>query len=307
MQNCKGAPVEQNPADLPLQQQIAVLKERLAHAQRYTALGELVSTTTHEFNNVLTTIINWAKHGLRHKDAATRDKAFEAILNSALRGAKITQTILGMARKRQNTLEPTDLQQLLADTLLLLEREMNKYHIRVEVFAQPVPPVMADGNQIQQVLLNILVNARQAMPRGGRVVIRLQHEPDSPFVDLQIRDFGTGIPPDVLPRIFDPFFTTKSGPDASGKGGSGLGLSACRDIVEAHNGRIRVESAVGKGTCFTIRLPVATQNASSQSAGAAGNEVGNHISPQAASPAPPVFSVSDVNQTHCSASLSPPT
>ena len=307
MQNCKGAPVEQNPADLPLQQQIAVLKERLAHAQRYTALGELVSTTTHEFNNVLTTIINWAKHGLRHKDTATRDKAFEAILNSALRGAKITQTILGMARKRQNTLEPTDLQQLLADTLLLLEREMNKYHIRVEVFAQPVPPVMADGNQIQQVLLNILVNARQAMPRGGRVVIRLQHEPDSPFVDLQIRDFGTGIPPDVLPRIFDPFFTTKSGPDASVKGGSGLGLSACRDIVEAHNGRIRVESAVGKGTCFTIRLPVATQNASSQSAGAAGNEVGNHISPQAASPAPPVFSVSDVNQTHCSASLSPPT
>jgi len=307
MQNCKGAPVEQNPADLPLQQQIAVLKERLAHAQRYTALGELVSTTTHEFNNVLTTIINWAKHGLRHKDTATRDKAFEAILNSALRGAKITQTILGMARKRQNTLEPTDLQQLLADTLLLLEREMNKYHIRVEVFAQPVPPVMADGNQIQQVLLNILVNARQAMPRGGRVVIRLQHEPDSPFVDLQIRDFGTGIPPDVLPRIFDPFFTTKTGPDASGKGGSGLGLSACRDIIEAHNGRIRVESAVGKGTCFTIRLPVATQNASSQSAGAAGNEVGNHISPQAASPAPPVFSVSDVNQTHCSASLSPPT
>jgi len=307
MQNCKGAPVEQNPADLPLQQQIAVLKERLAHAQRYTALGELVSTTTHEFNNVLTTIINWAKHGLRHKDTATRDKAFEAILNSALRGAKITQTILGMARKRQNTLEPTDLQQLLADTLLLLEREMNKYHIRVEVFAQPVPPVMADGNQIQQVLLNILVNARQAMPRGGRVVIRLQHEPDSPFVDLQIRDFGTGIPPDVLPRIFDPFFTTKTGPDASGKGGSGLGLSACRDIVEAHNGRIRVESAVGKGSCFTIRLPVATQNASSQSAGAAGNEVGNHISPQAASPAPPVFSVSDVNQTHCSASLSPPT
>ena len=307
MQNCKGAPVEQNPADLPLQQQIAVLKERLAHAQRYTALGELVSTTTHEFNNVLTTIINWAKHGLRHKDTATRDKAFEAILNSALRGAKITQTILGMARKRQNTLEPTDLQQLLADTLLLLEREMNKYHIRVEVFAQPVPPVMADGNQIQQVHLNILGNARQAMPRGGRVVIRLQHEPDSPFVDLQIRDFGTGIPPDVLPRIFDPFFTTKTGPDASGKGGSGLGLSACRDIVEAHNGRIRVESAVGKGTCFTIRLPVATQNASSQSAGAAGNEVGNHISPQAASPAPPVFSVSDVNQTHCSASLSPPT
>lgn len=268
MQHCKGIAVTNHtPAEPSVQEQLAILKERLAQAQRFTALGELVGTTTHEFNNVLTTIINWARHGLRHKDDATREKAFEAILTAAQRGARITQTILGMARKRQNQLEPTDLKQLLSDTLLLLERELNKYHIRVEVYAQPVPPIMGDGNQIQQVLLNILVNARQAMPRGGRLTIRLQHEPDSPFVDLQIRDYGTGIPADILPHIFDPFFSTKAGPDAVGKGGTGLGLSACRDIIEAHKGRIRVESTVGKGTCFTIRLPVANlDDASSQQA-----------------------------------------
>jgi signal transduction histidine kinase len=200
-----------------------------------------------------------------------------------------------MARKRQNSLEPTDLKQLLTDTLLLLEREMNKYHIRVEVFAQAVPPVLADGNQIQQVLLNMLVNARQAMPRGGRIVIRLQHDPDSPFVDLQIRDFGTGIPPEILPRIFDPFFTTKTGPDASGKGGSGLGLSACRDIIEAHNGRIRVESAVGKGTCFTIRLPVMSR--ADHAEPRPSEEEPSKASPS--SPAAPVFSLAETPQPHC--------
>lgn len=239
------------------EQQIEALKSQLLQMQRYTALGELLGTTTHEFNNVLTTIINWARHGLRHKDDATREKAFEAILAAATRGSRITQTILGVARRRSNTFEPTDLRQLVSDTLLLLEREMNKYHIRVEVSLDQVPPVLANPSQIQQVLLNLLTNARQAMPKGGRLIVRLFREPTSQFVDLQIRDFGTGIPPEILPHIFDPFFTTKSGPDASGKGGTGLGLAACREIVEAHHGRIRVESAVGKGTCFTVRLPLA--------------------------------------------------
>lgn len=243
------------------EEQIRILQERLQRAERMTALGELVGTTTHEFNNVLTTILNWARHGLRHKDDATREKALETIISAANRGSKITQTILGLARNRSGDMEPTDLRRLLMDTLLLLEREMNKYHVRVEVQVDSVPPVMANGNQIQQVLLNLLVNARQAMPRGGRLTIRLKHDPESQTVDLQVRDYGTGIPPEVLPRIFDPYFTTKKGPDASGKGGSGLGLSACRDIIEAHRGRIRVESAVGKGTCFTIRLPAVQQPA----------------------------------------------
>ena len=138
---------------------------------------------------------------------------------------------------------------------MLLSREMSKYKISVETQILPVPEVPAIGNQIQQVLLNLLINARQAMPQGGRLLIKLDHDTAAGTVDLTVRDTGTGIPPDKLRRIFDPFFTTKSGPDESGKGGTGLGLAACRNIIEAHHGRIRVESAVGKGTAFTIKLP----------------------------------------------------
>ena len=244
-------------SDLGAHEQVEVLRQQLAQAQRLTALGELVSTTTHEFNNVLMTIINYAKLGLRHKDAATREKAFDKILTAANRAAKITNGVLGMARNRTSGQEPTDLVRLVEETLLLLEREMNKYRITVEKHFQPVPPAHVNGNQIQQVLLNLLINARQAMPGGGRLVIKLLHDADSGTVDLVVRDYGCGIPPDKLPRIFDAFFTTKTGPDASGKGGTGLGLSMCREIVEAHRGRIRVESTVGKGTAFTIKLPTA--------------------------------------------------
>lgn len=244
-----------------LQEQIQHLKQQLAHMQKLTAMGELVSTTTHEFNNVLMTIINYAKMGLRHRDAATREKAFDKILTAGNRAAKITNGILGMARNRSANPEPTDLPQLIEDTLVLLEREMTKYHISVDRMFSPVPKAMVRGNQIQQILLNMLVNARQAMPNGGRVLLKLAFEPEQQMVELTIRDFGCGIPADKLPRIFEPFYSTKTGPDASGKGGTGLGLSMCRDIVESHHGRIRVESTVGKGTAFIIKLPAVVKSA----------------------------------------------
>ena len=120
-----------------------------------------------------------------------------------------------------------------------------------------MPEVLANGNQIQQVLLNLLINARQAMPSGGQVIIKLHHDKAGGTVDLTVRDTGSGIPADKLPRIFDRFFTTKKGPDESGKGGTGLGLATCKSIIDAHQGRIRVESTVGKGTAFIIKLPVA--------------------------------------------------
>jgi len=244
-----------------LQQQVAILRQQLAQAQTLTALGELVSTTTHEFNNVLMTIINYAKMGMRHRDNATRDKCFEKIFNAGNRAAKITNTVLGMARNRSTGQEPTDLRKLVENTLMLLEREMNKYRIAVDKVFKPVPEACVNGNQIQQVLLNLLINARQAMPRGGRLLIRIAYDSDNDMVDLVVRDYGCGIPAEKLPRIFDSFFTTKSGPDASGKGGTGLGLSMCRDIIEAHQGQIRVASTVGKGTAFTLKLPSVTKAA----------------------------------------------
>ncbi len=241
-----------------LTQQLAVAREQLLQTQKMAALGELVSTTTHEFNNVLMTILNYARHGQRHKDEPTRDKSFDKILTAAQRAAKITASILAVARNRSGNFEPTKLKPLIEDALMLLERELSKYRITVELHLADVPEALAQGNQVQQVLLNLLINARQAMPNGGTVTIRLEHDAAAGTVDLIVRDTGCGIPPDKLPRIFDPYFTTKGGPDETGKGGTGLGLSSCRQIVESHRGRIRVESTLGKGTQFTIKLPMAS-------------------------------------------------
>jgi signal transduction histidine kinase len=252
--------LSQSKVDQPsLEQRVEILEERLSRAQQLTALGELVSTTTHEFNNVLMTIINYAKLGLRHKDNATRDKAFDKILKAGNRAAKITNGVLGIARNRSKDFDATDLHRVLEDTLVLLEREMNKYRIRIEKRFETTPEAYVNGNQIQQVLLNLLINARQAMPGGGRLIIKLSYDADNDMIDLAVRDFGCGIPPDKLPHIFDSFYTTKNGPDSSGKGGTGLGLSMCRNIIEAHKGRIRVDSTLGKGTAFTLKLPTITK------------------------------------------------
>jgi signal transduction histidine kinase len=242
-------------------ERIAALEQQLARTQRLATLGELTSTTTHEFNNVLMTILNYARMGLRHKDEPTRDKALDKIFNAAQRASKITSTILAVARNRSGNFEPTNLKKIVDDTLVLLERELSKYRISVETHLPDVPEVLAQGNQIQQVLLNLLINARQAMTQGGRVIIRLDHDAASNMVDLVIRDTGCGIPADKLPRIFESFYTTKSGPDESGMGGTGLGLASCRQIIEAHRGHIRVLSTVGKGTEFTIKLPVSNKQA----------------------------------------------
>lgn len=255
MSECQQQEIQQ------LQKEITALKKQIDQCQRMTALGELVSTTTHEFNNVLMTIINYAKMGIRHDDKETRDKAFDKINNAGMRAAKITNAVLGMARNRGDHFEQTDIKKLIDETMVLLEREMNKYRIAVETeFEENVPEVTAIGNQIQQVLMNLLINARQAMLDGGRVVIRLKQNKESNSVDLSIRDYGTGMTPETMHKIFDAYYSTKDGPDESGKGGTGLGLAACKNIIEAHGGKIRVESTVGKGTCFTLKFPLAKQS-----------------------------------------------
>lgn len=236
--------------------EVAGLRRQVLEARKLATLGELLGTTTHEFNNALTTILNYARMGLRHRDQPTRDKALERILSAGTRAARITSSVLSMSRQRSARLEPVDLLALIEDVLVLVEREMMKYRVQVERELTAVPKVSANPGQIQQVLLNLLVNARQAMPGGGRLILRLAHDPASGFVDLTVRDTGCGMTPDVMRRIFEPHFSTKAGPDETGKGGSGLGLSCCREIVEAHRGRIRVESAPGRGTAMTIRLPV---------------------------------------------------
>jgi signal transduction histidine kinase len=242
---------------MDFERKLQVLEDELRHTRRMATLGELASTTTHEFNNILTTILNYAKLGLRHQDNASREKALNKILAAATRAEKITNGVLGLARSRGQERVPTDLATLIDGSLVLLEREMQKYRVQIELQFEPSPPAIVCGGEIQQVLLNLLTNARQAMPRGGRIMIRIAPDPVAGTVDLTVRDTGAGIPPEVLPRIFDRYFSTKQGPDASGKGGTGVGLATCLEIVEAHQGKIRVESTVGVGTAFTVKLPAA--------------------------------------------------
>lgn len=250
-------PPSQAGAEPITERQIAELKQDLLEAQKMAALGELVSTTTHEFNNLLTTILNYAKMGLRHTDEATRTRALEKILSAGLRAEKITNGVLGIARNRGASAAPTDLASLVSETLVLLEREMHKYRIQVETHFETQRRAHAVGAQIQQVLINLMTNARQAMTRGGRITIRVHEDPAAGTVDLTVRDTGPGVAPEHLPKLFQRHFTTKSGPDATGKGGAGMGLAACREIIESHGGRIRVQSTPGQGAAFTLKLPPA--------------------------------------------------
>jgi signal transduction histidine kinase len=219
----------------------------------------LASSVAHEFNNILTTIINYAKVSLRPGcDDASRVQALEKILKGSQRAATIISSMLGFARNHSTQRELTNLVELVEDVLVLTDKDLSKHQIQVEkkYYAHPVAPVVR--GQIEQILLNLVINARQAMPRGGRLLIEVRENKVSQMGEIKICDSGIGIPPEQLRLIFEPFYTTKS-PDDQGHGGSGLGLSVCRQIIEQHHGRIRVESLVGKGSKFTVKLPLQNQ------------------------------------------------
>lgn len=237
-----------------LRKENAELRHRLIQAQRMTSVGTLAFSITHEFNNILTTVINYAKMGLRHKDALTREKAFDKILTAGQRAAKITTGLLSYARNKEMRREPTDLVQVVQDVLVLVEKDLQTHRIHLETLFEGRPCAEVCATQVQQVLLNLIINARQAMNAGGTITIVVRANDESQHAEIAVRDTGAGIPRDKLRSIFDPYFTTKTA-DEAGQGGTGIGLALCKDIIEAHHGRIRVESAVGKGSIFTLKFP----------------------------------------------------
>lgn len=236
-----------------LESLILDLQQQLLQAQKLSTVGSLASSITHEFNNILTTIINYAKLGLRHKDTATREKSLEKILQAGQRASRITTGMLSYARRGVDRREPVSLVALVQDVLVLVEKDLQIHRVKLETVFEGEPQATINASQIQQVVLNLIINARQAMASGGQlqVAVRAQGE----IAEISIRDSGCGIPPETLRKIFEPYFTTKSA-DAQGQGGTGLGLSMAKDVMESHQGRIRVDSAVGKGTTFTLKFPV---------------------------------------------------
>ncbi|HEX6983730.1 MAG TPA: ATP-binding protein [Planctomycetaceae bacterium] len=239
-----------------LEGQNADLRRRLMQAQRLSSVGALAASITHEFNNILTTTINYARMGLRHKDEPTRDKAFDKILSAGQRATRITTGMLAFARGGGDRREPTPLEPLLREVLALAEKDLQMHRVRwqVDVVGKPVAEVCA--TQVQQVLLNLIVNARQAMAGGGELRLAVRENREAGTAEITVRDNGPGIPPETLRKIFEPFYSTKER-DETGRGGTGLGLALCREIMEAHKGRIRVESTVGVGTAFTLKFPLA--------------------------------------------------
>lgn len=236
-------------------EEVEALRRQVVELQRVSSLGVLAGGVCHELNNALMPILNYAKLGLRNPDPAYRERAFEKILEGAKRASAITGGVLGLARPQSDRQTPTDLVRLVEEVLLLTGKDLQKGRVHVDFRAEGRPHARVNPAQIQQVLLNLVINARQAMPKGGTARVRVGVDPAGRTAELSVADTGVGIGSADLRRIFEPFFTTKTGPDDSGVGGTGLGLSVCRDIVEAHKGRLRAESRPGQGSTFTLRLP----------------------------------------------------
>ncbi|MFN9374896.1 MAG: sensor histidine kinase [Planctomycetaceae bacterium] len=277
-----------DPEVARLQDQLEQLQHQLLRAQRLTSVGELASSITHEFNNVLTTVINYAKLGLRHQDAESRTKAFEKILAAGQRASRITTGLLAYSRRGTERREATDLGVLIRDVLLLVEKDLEHHRVRLET-SLPAHPVCSAVNagQIQQVVLNLVVNARQAMPQGGVLTVALAADVGQKIAEIRVQDTGTGIAPEHLSKLFQPFFTTKQA-DEKGQGGNGLGLSLCQDVIQSHGGAIRVQSDLGRGTRFLVTLPLESLSAPLSPAAAVLQQRAQQLpTPAAASPANP--------------------
>jgi len=240
-----------------------VLQEQFAQANKMQAVGQLAGGVAHDFNNVLTAIIGYSD--LLLANHRPTDPSFQDIMQikqNANRAASLTRQLLAFSRRQ--TLRPQMLQltDTVADLSLLLKRLLGE-KVELEVkHGRDLWPVMADVNQFEQVVMNLAVNARDAMPDGGRLMIRTQNVlaaeakdfnaqlPEADWVMISVEDTGSGIPPDVLDKIFEPFFTTKE----VGKG-TGLGLSTVYGIIKQTDGFIFCDSTVGRGTIFRIFLP----------------------------------------------------
>jgi two-component system NtrC family sensor kinase len=231
---------------------------QMEYSNKMASIGRMAANVAHEINNPLA-IIN-EKAGLiqdlftfkaQYTDDPKLIGLVESILSSVNRAGKITKRLLTFARNLEGTVETLRLEQVIRDVLSFLEKEAEYSNVQIRVEAAPgTPAVESDRGKLQQIFLNIINNAFAAMRNGGHLDIRVWS--DSPDrVQVRIQDTGCGIPEEDLHNIFEPFFSTKIS-----RGGTGLGLSITYNLVHEIGGDIQVASQIGKGTCFTVMLPL---------------------------------------------------
>ena len=238
--------VEEKTDELEKTQDYLIQSEKLA------SLGKLAAGIAHEINNPLTSILinSHLISEMLEKDVAFGEN-IKLIIDETNRCSKIVKGLLEFSRQSPPEKEFANINEVIKKTLLLFESQVLANNVRAEKkLNENLPAILIDVNKIEQVLTNLILNALDAMPGGGILVISSQMSVDNQFVEVKIRDTGSGIPKEYISKIFDPFFTTK------GIKGTGLGLSVSYGIVQQHDGTINVQSEVGKGTTIVISLPV---------------------------------------------------
>jgi signal transduction histidine kinase len=241
------------------QEQKCFLDLQLIQSQKLAAIGELSTGIAHEINNPLAIIaqeVEWARHQLQAekpdgKSLAELKDSLDEITRQVDRCSEVTHRILDFARKRDPLVQSTEINKLVEDMAKLVEKEVSHAGICViRQYENDLPPALTDPPLLRQVVLNLLNNAAYAVGQNGTISVETRM-PDNGKIEIEISDTGCGIPKEDLNRIFDPFFTTKP----PGKG-TGLGLSLCHSIVIRLGGTIAVQSEQGKGSAFTVRLPL---------------------------------------------------
>jgi signal transduction histidine kinase len=228
-------------------------EEQLIQSKKLASLGVLTAGVTHELTNPVNNISMIAQTFLELYEQLPREKRLEMVAQIEDETGRIKSVIgnlLDFSKPQGTRLEKADLNAIVRKTMGLVQNMLNVSDIATELaLAEPLPPVCVDEHQVQQVLVNLIVNAIQAMARRGHLTIGTRAAADGAHVECTVADTGKGIPPEYLPHIFDPFFSTK------GVEGTGLGLSVSYGIVRNLKGEIRVQSVVGAGTTFTVSLP----------------------------------------------------